>query len=213
MTEDQQRRLNATVIGFVNRESERRGCAVTAEEIAAAYSAAHGDLMRESGATPAQVLRMVTYTLEIGYPQDPFLVCEFDADRYRIERMVDAGFRFEDLEEGDPLLSIRLSEIHRIIAGLNLATEERIALCDRILRMKELMKPFVRGVTPEPSAGQAMRMLATRYDNAVAGLLEREPWMDDVEALIARARLVQPELSTLGALQAVMPRRVRAMKK
>ena len=169
--------------------------------------------MRECGPTPEQMLRMVAYTLEIGYPQDPFLVCELDADRYRIERMADAGFRFEDLEEDDPLLSIRLSEIHRFIAGLNLATEERSALCERIVRMKELMEPFVRGVTPEPSAGQAMRMLATRYDNAVAGLLEREPWMDGVESLIARARLDQPELSTLDALEAGIPRRIRMMRK
>jgi hypothetical protein len=29
-----------------------------------------------------------------------------------------------------------------------------------------------------------MRMLAARYDNAVAGYLEKEPWMDDVEVLI-----------------------------
>jgi hypothetical protein len=213
MTENQKRRLNATVIEFVNRESQRRDWAVTAEEIADAYSVAHSTLIRESGATLEQVLRMVVYTLEIGYPQDLFLVCEFDADRYRAERVADSGFRLEVLEEGDPLLSLRLPDIDRIIASLDLSTEERNAVCDRMTLMKELMEPFVRGVTPKPSAGQAMRMLAARYDNAVASHVDREPWMDDMESLIAAACLVQPELDTLGALRAVMPRRVRVMKK
>jgi hypothetical protein len=77
---------------------------------------------------------MVAYTLEIGYPQDPFLVCEFDANRYRVELTADGDFRFEDLEEDDPSPVLALFEIHRIIAGLNLSTPERNAVCDRMAR-------------------------------------------------------------------------------
>jgi hypothetical protein len=125
--------------------------------------------------------------------------------------MVDTGFRLEDLEDNDPLLSLRLSEIERISAGLNLSSDERRAVCDRIEHIEELIRPFVRAVTPEPSAGQAMRMLAARYDSAVANQ-RREGWMDAVEFLIAPARTVQPELGTLGALQAVM-QGIRVIKK
>ena len=67
--------------------------------------------MRECGPTPEQMLRMVAYTLEIGYLQNPFLVCEFDVGRYAVERMMGAGFRVEDFEEDDAFLSLRSSEI------------------------------------------------------------------------------------------------------
>jgi hypothetical protein len=48
-------------------ESQRSDWAVTAEEIAGAYSVPHSAPIRECGATLEQVLRMVVYTLEIGY--------------------------------------------------------------------------------------------------------------------------------------------------
>jgi hypothetical protein len=156
---------------------------------------------------------MVEYTLEIGYPQDPFLVCDFDLGQLRVERLMDSDFQWEDLEEGDPLLSLSLSDIQRIINGLNLSFDERSAVCDRIALLRKLISPFAWRVKLESTVGDATRMLADRYDAAVANKLQREQWMDEVELLIAPARLVQPELDTLRALQAVMPRRIRVMRK
>jgi len=205
MNEDQKRRLNASVIEFVSRECARRSPSVTTAELAGDYIAAHHDLIGESGVTPEQVKRMVQHTMGVGYPRDPFAVSEFDARQYRVERMENAGFRVEDLEEGDPLRCLRASEIERVIAGLELESEEMSAVGDRMARLTDLILLLIRGVMPRPDGEHAMRMLATRYEDAVANHLPREEWMDEVEFLIAPARMVQPELDTLDALRAVTP--------
>jgi hypothetical protein len=80
MTENQKRRLNSSVIEFVNHASDREPGGITTGEILDAYVRAHRDLVRTSGVSRVQLGRMVDYTLEIGYPQDPFLVCQFDLD-------------------------------------------------------------------------------------------------------------------------------------
>jgi hypothetical protein len=61
---------------------------------------------------------------------------------------------------------------------------------DRMARMEKLIQLLVRGVTPEPNAGQRMRMLAARYNKAIANHSPRETWMEQVEFLIAPARVV-----------------------
>jgi hypothetical protein len=57
MTDDLKRRLNSSVIGFVNAESERRKGSITTQEITDAYLLAHQDLIRASGVTPEQLWR------------------------------------------------------------------------------------------------------------------------------------------------------------
>jgi hypothetical protein len=112
----------------------------------------------------------------------------------------------EDLKD-DPYLFSCLSEAGRIMAGLRLSTEELNAVEKRWECIEKLIQPFIRGVTPKPTTGQAINMLVVRYDEAVAKHSPRERWMDELEFLIAPARLVEPGMKTVDALEAALPHR------
>jgi hypothetical protein len=79
MTDDLKRKLNSSVVEFVNQELDRRAgeLHLTSAQIANAYVRMHSNLIRKTGVTPDQLFRMIEYTMLIGYPQDPFLCCEF----------------------------------------------------------------------------------------------------------------------------------------
>jgi hypothetical protein len=211
MTDDMKRKLNSGVVEFVNRESDRRRRVlyVTAEEIANTYVRSHLQLIRETSVTPDQLLRMVYYTLLIGYPQDAFLCCEFsDAIVESAARLAAAEFDPNVLAAGDPALDLCESDFLRMEEATQLCLEETTGLHDRQKRINELLRPFFVGITPKQNTAACARRLAEKYDDAIARHLPREHWMEEFEWLIVPVRLLEPGLSSFEAFMRALPKRI-----
>jgi hypothetical protein len=211
MTYKLKRKINSSVVEFVNRELHQ--CAAVGDQnlpvaaIVEAYVQKHAGLIRESGITSDQLCRMIEYTIEIGYPQDAFLCSEFGpVIEESAARLMEAEFDSAVLAPNDPILKLRPADFERMAEAIELRIEERGAVRDRLQRINELLRPFRRGDTPEPNTEDCIRMLAAKYDDAVANHAPREQWMQDFQLLVMPVRLIEPELSTFEAFLRVCPK-------